>query len=189
VNQGKRAGVFPQPGTARPPRLAPPTVIVLTGVTGAGKTTVGQRLAQSLDWAFYDADAFHPLENVERMRTGEPLADEHREPWLAALAALIAETLNRGESAVLACSALRARYRAQLAASALAGPGEVRFVLLSISRETARQRLEEREGHFMPASLVDSQFDELESAPDVLVLDATHSVDRLAAEIRRWLGV
>src|SRR2546423_3336280 len=88
--------------------------IILMGVTGSGKTTVGKLLAATLGWPFYDADDFHPPENVERMRKGIPLTDEDRKPWLAALARLIDEALAHDQSIVLACSALKAAYRAQL---------------------------------------------------------------------------
>ncbi|MBW3628566.1 MAG: gluconokinase [Gemmatimonadetes bacterium] len=155
------------------------------GVTGAGKTTVGSLLARELGWSFADADNFHSVANIEKMRAGEPLSEADREPWLRALESHVAELLDEGRCGVLACSALRSEYRERLRRPAATGKGEVRFVYLEISLEEAQRRLRSRKGHFMPASLVESQFDALEVPhQQVLVLDGTHTPDQLVAEIR-----
>ena len=166
-----------------------PLVIVVMGVTGAGKTTVGMLLATELGWPFHDADDFHSPENVEWMRAGNPLSDAQREPWLAALEAKIGETLRAGESAVLACSALRGDYRERLRRPASGLTGQVRFVYLKIPLDEARRRLKNRVGHFMPASLVESQFATLEEPHSGLVVDGTLTPARIVEEVRGALGV
>jgi gluconokinase len=144
-----------------------PVAVIVMGVTGSGKTTVGQLLAERMACSFFDADDFHPEANVEKMRSGQPLDDADRAPWLARLRELIEHELNAGRSLVLACSALRAEYRDVLVSRA----GVVRFVYLKIRPETARARLAERAGHYMPASLVSSQFDALEEPTGAVVVD------------------
>jgi gluconokinase len=133
-------------------------IVVVMGVSGAGKTIVGRALAQKLGAAFIEGDAFHPPENVQKMRRGAPLDDTDRGPWLQALAAELAAHAGRGESAVLACSALKRSYRTILRAGA---PG-LRLVCLDGPVPLIRRRLEERAGHYMPASLLDSQLAILE---------------------------
>src|ERR687884_346052 len=135
--------------------------IILMGVTGSGKTTIGQLLAEELSWPFYDADDFHPPENVERMSKGIALTDEDRKPWLAALARLIEDALDNDQSLVLGCSALKEAYRAQLKPPGVSADA-VRFVYLRVPIEVAAARTHERRNHFMPASLVPSQFAALE---------------------------
>lgn len=159
-------------------------VLVLMGVAGAGKTTIGRLLAAELGWAFYDADAFHPVENVERMRRGLALSDRDRRAWLEALQALIAERLARGESAVLACSALKAAYRRRLRGTA----ADVRFVYLRLSPVEADRRLRRRTDHFMPAELLPSQFETLEEPTDAWVVEAEQPPTVIVAQIRRRLG-
>jgi len=132
-------------------------VIVVWGVTAVGKTTVGKLLAQELGWKFYDADDFHSAANVEKMRRGIPLTDEDRRPWLDRLRQMIERRLAQKENAVLACSALKRAYRERLRASE-----DVKFVFLHASRARITEQLERRHGHFMPATLLDSQFADLE---------------------------
>jgi len=158
--------------------------LVVMGVSGSGKTTVGSRLAGELGWEFLDADAFHPPANLAKMAAGEPLTDADRDPWLAALAAALAERLADGRGAVLACSALRRSYRDRLRA---AGPA-LAFLYLRTDPALARGRVAARGGHFFPARLVDSQFAALEepdpaTEPDVVVVDADAP---LACFTRAW---
>jgi gluconokinase len=160
-------------------------VIVLMGVSGAGKTTVGARLAALLGWPFHDGDDLHSAQAKARMRRGEPLDDASRAPWLARLRALIDGCLRRGESAVVACSALREAYRAQLTAD----PARVKFVYLRGSYETIARRLARRRGHFMPPGLLRSQFEALEEPRDAIAIDIEAAPDAIAAEIRRRLRV
>ncbi|HEV7193507.1 MAG TPA: gluconokinase [Jatrophihabitantaceae bacterium] len=133
-------------------------VIVVTGVAGSGKTTVGRLLAERLQCSFLDGDDLHPAANVEKMAAGEPLTDADRAPWLDAIAAWIDRTLADGRSGVVACSALRQAYRDRLRAKG------VRFVRLDLPASVAADRVRARPDHFMPAALVESQVDALEPA-------------------------
>ena len=135
-------------------------VYVVMGVSGSGKTAVGQRLAERLGWAFLDADDFHPQANVEKMSRGEPLDDSDRAPWLTRLHDTTEEHLARGEALVLACSALKERYRARLRVDERVG-----FIYLDGSLELVQERMNAREGHFMKPGLLKSQFEALEE-PD-----------------------
>jgi len=154
------------------------------GVTGAGKSTVGQALAASLGWPFYDGDDFHPAANVAKLKRGLPLDDADRAPWLAALAALIAQTVADGDSAVLACSALKEAYRAQLVA---AGGDPVVFVHLRGDPALLRARLVERRGHFMKAKMLESQIETLEPPAAALTLDVREPPPILVDRIRAAL--
>ncbi|MFN6964044.1 MAG: gluconokinase [Pyrinomonadaceae bacterium] len=159
-------------------------VIVICGVAAAGKTTVGRALAARLGWAFYDADDLHSPENVEKMRSGRPLNDDDRGPWLARLGDLIAEQFKSGSNAVLACSALKSDYREALRR----GDPSVRFVMLDIDRAEAAERIADREGHFMNPKLLASQFAILEPVePPDLTADASLGVDRIVAAIVDWM--
>jgi gluconokinase len=160
-------------------------VIILMGVAGAGKTTVGKQLAQSLGWRFVEGDDFHPPANVAKMAAGIPLTDEDRAPWLERLRGLIQEALERGEPAVVACSALKERYRQVLTVD----PARVKWVYLWAPRELIASRLAQRTGHFMPLSLLDSQFAALEAPKDALQVDVTPGPDAVVAAIRERLGL
>lgn len=149
------------------------------GVSGCGKTTVGEMLARELDLPFYDADNFHPRENVEKMRKGIPLSDEDRAPWLKTLAAEIAQWTRTG-GAVLACSALKDNYRRILGFSL---PEKIQFVYLKASFEEIFARLNKRKGHYFPAELLQSQFDALEEPQNALVFDATLAPSEIVAGI------
>jgi gluconokinase len=153
-------------------------IIVLMGVSGSGKTTVGEALAQALGWPFRDADDFHPPQNIAKMAGGEPLTDADRWPWLDAMAAIDA----RGGNAVFACSALKEAYRERLARA-----GDVHFVYLDGDRDTIAARLGHRRHRYMPASLLDSQFATLEPPSDALRVDIRQSVDAQVAQIRAAL--
>ncbi|GJF31374.1 gluconokinase [Kitasatospora sp. NE20-6] len=135
-----------------------PTVVVVMGVSGSGKTTLGRLLARRRGVPFVEGDDLHPAENIARMSAGEPLDDEARRPWLHTLADRIRTATVSGEGAVISCSALKYEYRQAFRA---AGPG-VWFLHLDLDPEVARARITHRFGHFMPAALLDSQYDTLE---------------------------
>jgi gluconokinase len=133
-------------------------IVVLAGVSGSGKTTIGEMLSRQFGWPFTDGDKLHPAANIAKMAHGQPLTDEDRKPWLAAVGACMDERIASGESAVVACSALRRSYRAEL----LAGRPEARIAFLEISKPDAARRLAGRHGHFFDPALLDSQFAALE---------------------------
>jgi gluconokinase len=133
-------------------------IVVVAGVSGSGKTTVGTLLAQRLGWPFTDGDDFHPAASVARMRSGQPLTDADRQPWLAAIGTWLDREAAAGHDAVLTCSALRRSYRDGL----LTGRPSVWLVFLAISEVEVTARLAHRAGHFFPATLVTSQFAALE---------------------------
>jgi gluconokinase len=160
-------------------------IIILMGVSGAGKTTVGQLLAADLGWPFYEGDDFHPSANVEKMRQGIALADEDRDPWLARLQCLIRELLRKDQSAVVTCSALKQSYRDRLRD----GVQDVCFVYLKGDYDLIRQRLQERQRHFMKANLLASQFETLEEPTDVLTVDVAHQPEDIVQHIKRKLGL
>ncbi|GAA2597475.1 gluconokinase [Actinomadura fulvescens] len=142
---------------------ARPEVIVVMGVSGSGKTTVGERVAELLGWEYADADAFHPPANIEKMAAGHPLNDADRLPWLRAIAGWISDHLDSGTPGVVSCSALKRRYRELLAG----GRPEVRVAYLEGERDLIASRMRERRGHFFQAEMLDSQFRDLEPpAPD-----------------------
>jgi gluconokinase len=141
-------------------------VILVMGVTGAGKTTVGKLLAQRLGWKFLDADDFHPPENIEKMKHGIPLTDSDREPWLAAIHAALLD--DAAQNVVLACSALKQKYREKLAAGL-----EMRICYLKGSFEAISSHIEHRTGHFAGEAILAGQFADLEEPDDAMVLDAT----------------
>jgi gluconokinase len=161
-------------------------IVVLMGVSGSGKTTVGQVLARALGWTFIDADDYHPAANIAKMRRGIPLDDDDRRPWLEALRRRVDEACARGEDIVLACSALKHAYQEYIKEDV---PGCVRYVHLRGSEELIRQRLAARKGHFMNPSLLHSQFETLEPPGDALQVDITPEPDVIAAEIRDRLGL
>jgi gluconokinase len=144
-------------------------VLILMGVTGAGKSTVGDLLARKIGWRFYDADDLHPAANKEKMNRGIALTDEDRLPWLNAVRALIEKRLSEGTDAVIACSALRRAYRDVL----LVDPARVKFVYLKGSKGLIEQRLAQRTGHFMNKDLLQSQFDTLEEPADAIAVDVS----------------
>ena len=146
------------------------------GVTGCGKTTVGTALAERLSVPFYDGDDFHPAENVAKMKSGEPLDDDDRAPWLARLSELMRDA---SDGAVLACSALKEDYRRRLSADG----GDLTFVHLEISPAEARRRLEARRDHYMPASLVESQFATLEKPTNAIVCDGERRIEEIVASV------
>lgn len=138
-------------------------IAVIMGVSGSGKTTIGRAVARRLGWLFQEGDALHPPENIAKMKAGHPLDDEDRAPWLAAVAARIDQWRDDGKCGVVACSALKRCYRDII----IGGRADVRLIYLEGSRALIGERLAQRHDHFMPASLLDSQFAALEPpAPD-----------------------
>ncbi len=162
----------------------PARVVVLIGVAGSGKTTVGRALAAHLDWRFHDADDLHSPESIERMRRNQPLADRDREPWLRRVRAVIEAAVRDHAGAVVACSALKARYREALASGL---PG-IRFVHLTGDPLLLRDRLERRPGHFAGAGLLETQLAALEPPEEALTLDVSLPVDALVGAIVADLG-
>lgn len=161
--------------------------VLVMGVAGSGKSTVGEGLAAALGVAFFDADAFHPPANVERMARAIPLTDDDRAPWLAALADLLGGRLAAGESTVLACSALKRRYRDRLRAAC----PTLAFVFLKGDEALLAERMRGRRGHFMPTELLRSQLDTLEPpGPDevALALDIARPPAALIAEAAAFAG-
>jgi gluconokinase len=160
-------------------------VIILMGVSGSGKTTIGQRLAQALGWPFYDGDQFHPRANIAKMQQGIPLTDADRWPWLQALRIHIETCIKQAVSAVLACSALKQVYRDYL----LIDEAEVRLVYLKGDYDLIHERLAQRHGHFMPSGLLASQFEALEEPEREVVVDVVHPPETIVELIRQCLGV
>jgi gluconokinase len=158
-------------------------IVILMGVTGCGKTTVGTRLAEKLGWTFRDADDYHPAENVAKMKAGTPLTDADRWPWLDRLNSLLRESEREGANLVLACSALKQAYRERLAQ----GCAKLRFVFLDGAPELMRARLAARRGHYMNPALLDSQFAALERPQDALRLDADASPESLTQALMQAL--
>ena len=159
-------------------------VLVLMGVSGSGKTTVGKVLAGELGWTFVEADEFHSAANVAKMRAGIPLTDADRRPWLDALRVRIDRACTEGENVVLACSALKHAYQDYLERD---DPACVHYIYLHGSEELLRKRLAERQGHFMNPQLLHGQFETLEPPAEALRVDATPPPEAIAAEIRRRL--
>lgn len=160
-------------------------IIIVMGVTGCGKTTVGAMLAKACGWNFRDADDFHPAENVAKMKRGAALTDEDRWPWLERLNAFLLDSERQGKSLVLACSALKQVYRERV----VRGCAAVRFVFLDGDRELIRTRLAARQGHYMNPKLLDSQFAILERPQKALRLDIAENPAELVRSIRERLEV
>jgi gluconokinase len=154
-------------------------LVLLMGVTASGKTTVGHLLRDRLGWPFYDGDDFHPPANIEKMRHGIPLTDDDRAPWLAKLHQLMADTEARGESAIIASSALKEAYRRILAD----GLRDLRIVYLKGDPATLQERLDHRVGHFMPNTMLPSQMAALEEPADALVVNAAQPPNVLVQQI------
>jgi carbohydrate kinase (thermoresistant glucokinase family) len=170
------------------PELASPVVLVITGVSGSGKSTVAELLSERLGWAFEEGDSLHPAANVEKMAAGIPLTDEDRWPWLAKVADWIDNRLDAGEDGIITCSALKRSYRTVLNRR---GSG-VEFVYLSVGKAELEERVEHRLGHFMPASLLDSQLATLEppTPPEPAIqVDAGVDAQLVVDRVMRQLGL
>jgi gluconokinase len=153
--------------------------LIFMGVAGSGKTTVAKLFAEKTGAAFYEGDDFHPPANIEKMRQGVPLTDEDRESWLRALRNVIVRSLAKNELAVITCSALKAKYREKLQG----GDARVRFVFLDGPKDLIEERLKNRRGHFMPATLLDSQFATLEPPANALTFSIQKSPEEIVAEL------
>ena len=158
-------------------------VIILIGVAGAGKTTIGKLLAQELGWPFYEGDLLHPQTNIEKMKQGLALTDEDREPWLDNLQKLINGLIHRGQPGIVACSVLKRAYREHLQRD---NEG-ARFIYLKGDYDLVRKRLEERKDHFMVADLLDSQFRTLEEPEGLLVVDILQEPEFIVSSLKREL--
>jgi gluconokinase len=159
-------------------------VVIVMGVTGAGKTTVGRLLAEQCGWDFADADDFHPASNVEKMRQGIPLNDDDRSPWLDGLRGAITKWMAEGRNVVLACSALKRTYRQELEVGS-----EVRVVYLKGSADLIAERLRARHGHFAGEQILAGQFADLEEPKDAVAVEIASTPLQIAAEIRTKLGL
>ena len=158
-------------------------IVIVMGVTGVGKTSVGKLVAQSAGWPFHDADDFHSAANVEKMRAGIPLTDDDRWPWLDRLNAVLRAAETAGTSAILACSALKQRYRDRLQQ----GLHDVRWVYLHGSADLIKSRLQARKGHYMNPALLQSQFDALEPPRESVSIDVDAEPAVLAERV--WSGL
>lgn len=149
--------------------------IIFMGVSGCGKTTIGKLTARTLNLPYYEGDDFHPKTNVKKMSQGIPLTDEDRDAWLVKLTQLVQLKLNNGESGVLTCSALKEKYRARLRIE----PQKVHFIYLKGSYDLILKRITKRSDHYMPAELLQSQFDTLEEPEDMLTIDIDQSPEAI----------
>lgn len=173
------------PVAARSWELRPPLVVLIMGVAGTGKTTVGQALATAIGWSFRDADDFHPPSNIAKMSAGKPLDDSDRDPWLASIRVHITATIARGESGVVTCSALKESYRRLI----IGRSRSVKLVHLHGDPALIRQRIAARKGHFMKPAMLDSQLADLEPPRDALQLDIAHSTESLVTKIREFYAL
>ena len=159
-------------------------IVIVMGVVGAGKTTVGRLLAEQSGWEFADADDFHPPSNVEKIRHGISLNDDDRKPWLDSLRKAITQWIDEQRNVVLACSALKRSYRQELDV----GP-EVRFVYLKGSADLIADRLRSRQGHFAGEQILASQFADLEEPNEAVTVQIAATPEQIVAEIRKKLGL
>lgn len=168
---------------SEPTDLAP--ILILIGVSGSGKTTIGKMLATQLDWTFYDGDDFQPKDNVAKMEQGMPLNDRDRRPWLLAIHnLLVGLSAKRGRS-IIACSALKQDYR-DLLVTGLQG---IRFVYLKGEYAILEDRLKRRHGHYFKAALLGSQFEILEEPEDAIIVNVDNPPEAITASIRKSLGL
>ena len=158
-------------------------IVIVMGVVGAGKTTIGSMLAEKLHWEFFDADDFHPPSNVEKISNGTPLTDADRAPWLERLSEAIAKWISDRRDVVLACSALKRTYRHELAVSP-----DVKFVYLKGAAALIAERLRSRQGHFADDQILASQFADLEEPDAAITVDISDTPSEIVAKIRKHLG-
>ncbi|NJK38876.1 MAG: gluconokinase [Oscillatoriales cyanobacterium SM2_3_0] len=155
-------------------------IVLITGVAGSGKSTIGQLLAESLGWEFFDADDFHSLTNREKMRQNIPLTEGDRRPWLEQLQAEISQWLTQNHNVVLACSALKQSYRQIL----LQDRPQIKLVYLRGSFELIAARLQHRQHHFMTVELLQSQFEALEEPEQGIIIEIGHSPAAIVQDIQ-----
>jgi len=160
-------------------------IVVLMGVSGVGKTTVGEVLAQGTGWHLYDADEFHSAQNIEKMRNGVALEDADRWPWLDSMNSMLLQKQAEHESVLLACSALKQKYRDRLGH----GCRDLHWVYLKGDFDLIRRRLEARKNHYMKAGLLESQFAALEEPRDAIMVDVVQTPDAIADRILRQLKI
>jgi len=158
--------------------------VIVMGVVGSGKTTIGTLLSSQLGWTFADADDYHPQSNVDKIRSGIPLTDEDREPWLNLLRAAILAWIAADKDVVLACSALKRSYREKLSKSP-----QVRFVYLKGTHALIAERLRSRRGHFAGESILSSQLADLEQPESAVTIDIRDSPEQIVAQIKRTLAI
>ncbi len=171
--------IVPTPATIHP------VVLIFMGVSGSGKTTVAKLFAQKTGAEFFEGDDFHPPENVAKMRAGIPLTDADRKSWLQKLRQIIAEALAKNKFTALTCSALKAKYRDELAG----GDARVKFVHLTGPKALLEQRLKDRHEHFMPPALLESQLATLEPPSDALVFSCEKSPEEIVTALIHTLGL
>jgi carbohydrate kinase (thermoresistant glucokinase family) len=157
-----------------------PKVIVMMGVSGCGKTTVGKMVAEELGWEFVEGDEYHSPENISKMSSGQPLNDDDRFDWMAALNSKISKILSAGESGVVACSALKNKHRIHLAQN---WEDQVLYIHIQGTFDEIHQRMEAREGHYMKAGMLKSQFEALEPPENVPAYDASWTPEQIKAAI------
>lgn len=160
-------------------------ILILMGVAGSGKTTIGKLLSEAIGWQFFDGDDFHPRDNIERIRRGTALTDADREVWIDRLHELVRGVNERGESAILAFSALRKIYRERVTD----GVDGVQFVFLNGDAALLEQRIKDRKGHYFGADLLESQFETLEEPEGIPTVDVAGTPEEVVSRIRKLLGV
>jgi gluconokinase len=158
-------------------------IVIVMGVSGSGKTTIGKLLAKDLGWKFYEGDEYHSRSNIEKMSHNIPLTDSDRKPWLAALRKLITDLLRQDQLAVITCSALKEKYRKQLQID----EQKIRWIHLKGTYSLISKRLRQRENHFMKQDLLRSQFEILEEPENAIVIDTHANPRKIVTEIKRLL--
>ncbi|MHB1688346.1 MAG: gluconokinase [Ignavibacteriaceae bacterium] len=153
-------------------------VLIIMGVSGSGKTTIGKLLSDKLGWRFYEGDEYHPKENIEKMKNGISLNDEDRKPWLMKLRSIIEESISKKNNIIISCSALKESYRKILQVN-----NEVNFVYLKGSFEMVEKRMKEREDHFMKPGMLQSQFDALDEPKNAIIVDIENSSEKITINI------
>jgi gluconokinase len=159
--------------------------LIVMGVSGCGKSTIASILAEKLGWKYFDGDSFHSAANIAKMSRGIPLNDEDRADWLAAMADMIRNSIQNSESGILACSALKQKYRDQLCVD----QSQVKFVYLKGSYDAIKMRMESRPGHYMKPGMLDSQFADLQEPVDAIIVDIQQSPKEIVTEIIRQLSL